>query len=1163
MRKFTSLFALLLCFVASISVQAQEDYSNKVIDVIGDPIVSVDEIDPNAFYLITSVGRHNTDGQYLYETESKDLLFEAVAEGHSSNAAFQFELVDETHVRIKTITGNYFPQRTGSGTFKSSAFEPASFLIEPIEGSDGEFTLQFTNTSSLYLDANAPNISAWGTKSSAGGNGAFRFVYIELGDPTAEMLLDEVLMNIQFDETLYPRDVPGGYPGTLIDACSEAYENACMVQDDYGAYTEEEIVAAANALKNAYEALLAGQIKVEFSAGNYYLVSARIGTSNNMLDSYEDLTAVDAAYSNGTKAVWEENFDATLMGEDANPAYIWKIEAAGTTEEGGENLYTIKNLAFDQYLANQTSASTAYGFTANTSDAAKFTVGTSAAVAGFVYFSNSAVTTANNSLHAATSGKAIVNWTAAAGASAWYVVPVDDETVALMDDKIADMRAEAAQKALNDTLQKYYANAVAAREAGRTFTFDGTNDGKFPVGEGLLLDESQVWVYPADPDENHTAGLFDGEFSGTTTFLHTSWHASVQGTEPHYIQMDLREEVTTLVLKYAVRSDAGTPDVPYTVTLYGTNDASLLSSDTDTIPSSEWENLGDYTLNWQHPLLDADGNAVSVAMRGNMRSLISDAEGAGITSFELPKGYQYVRMAVNTNIQHARTGTLRSNGDGFDYWCISELRAYSAEYDPDCVYAHMDEAAINALESSLAAAKTELANELATQRTIDALKAAYEAFMAVFPDKNKLQAAINEAKSWTTYAVEGVDVGNYIPGSVSTFNATISDAQAAADGVLTYATYNTAMSNLTAATSAFAANLILPETGYYNIQSLTKGAAKDAYLVARNSSTGSKSATSGIGWGYAGANTSDYVNTLWYVQKLENGKFTFKNVATGYYMQNSQTALSGPIAQGAEPAEIGLRAARDTAGIGLNFIISDELGYYGNAQPGGSVFVVWNSANGNDNSAFTFMPAYYEGTMTIQLNKPVSVHTLPYEVMGVQKAYQVAGITDDGTAVALQPITENIPAGTPFVIVADTSVVKTVQAFLVANDAESIAYAREALTVNGLAGTLEPDTIDETCLVMNNLCTELTYAGSPAYQAIAPNSGYFVWATLQEMPAVPATDVMLALSEAMQTGIETILAEPVAPARQGVFTLQGQKVANTRNLPAGVYIVNGRKVLVK
>ncbi len=113
MRKFTSLFALLLCFVASISVQAQEDYSNKVIDVIGDPIVSVDEIDANAFYLITSVGRHNTDGQYLYETESKDLLFEAVAEGHSSNAAFQFELVDETHVRIKTITGNYFPQRTG------------------------------------------------------------------------------------------------------------------------------------------------------------------------------------------------------------------------------------------------------------------------------------------------------------------------------------------------------------------------------------------------------------------------------------------------------------------------------------------------------------------------------------------------------------------------------------------------------------------------------------------------------------------------------------------------------------------------------------------------------------------------------------------------------------------------------------------------------------------------------------------------------------------------------------------------------------------------------------------------------------------------------------------------------------------------------------------
>ena len=1160
MRKFTSLLALVLCFVAGISASAQEDYSNKIIDIVGDPIVSVDEIDADAFYLITSVGRHNTDGQYLYETKSNDLLFEAVAEGHSANAAFQFEIVDDTHVRIKTITGNYFPVYSGSqGTFKSSTLEPATFFIEAIEGSDDQFTLKYTD-SDMYLDANAANLSNWYDKSTAGGNGAFRFVYVELGDPTAEMYLDEVLNEIQFDETLYPRDVPGGYPGELIDAVSEAYEWACEVQDDYGNFSEEEIIEAADNLKAAYETLLNSQIKISFTAGNYYLVNARIGGTGNVLDSYEDLTDVDAAYSDGSKAVWSENFDATLFGEDADPAYIWQFAEAGTDDEG-ETLYTIKNLAYDLYLNNTQAASTVYGFTADVNEAGKFVVGTSTAISGFITFTNTGATSANNSLHAATSGKAVVNWSAASGASAWYVVEVDDETISLMDEKSQELREQAAQQALNDTLQKYLTAATAAREAGRTFIFDGTNDGQFVVGDGLLLDESQVFVYPADPSENNSAGLFDAVYDGSS-FAHTSWHAGVGATEPHFIQMDLGEEVQTLVLKYAVRSNAGTPDIPYVVTLYGTNNESLLSNETDTIPSSEWEELGEYTLAWQYPLLDADGNAVTVAMRSNIRNVISTGEGAGVTTFELPDAYRYIRMAVKYTVQ-ANSNYSRSNGDGFNYWCLSELRAYSATYDPDCVYAHMDQEAIDALENSLEAARLELADELATQETIDELKAAYEAFMAVFPDRNKLQAAIDEAKSWTQHAVEGEEIGNYNAGAVANYNTVIAEAQDAADGVLTFSAYNDAIANLEAAAEAFAAQLILPETGYYNIQSLTTGAAKDAYLVARNTSTGSASATSGLGWNYAGENANDYVNALWYVEKLDNGKFTFKNVATGYYIQNDQTTLSGAVAQGVEPAEIALRAARDSAGLALNFIINAEEGLYGNAQPGGAVFVVWSSAQGNDNSAFTFLPAYYEGTLTLVLDKPISIHTLPFDVMAVDNAYSVAGLTEDGAAVALGAISGTIPAGTPFIIVADTAVTKTIPAFLTANTAEDVTYVREALTVNGLIGTLEPDTITDQFLVMNSQNTELIYAGSARYQAIAANTGYFSWAELQELPTVAVADETIALNEDLLTGISTLVVEPAAAGRQGVFTLQGQKISDTRNLPAGVYIINGRKVLVK
>ncbi len=1178
MRKFTSLLALMLCFFLGISAQAQ----TLVISEIGDPIVDVSELEDGGTYLITSIGRHNSDGWYLYEDASHYLLFESVTEGHDANAALTIEVIDDEHIYIKSQTGYYIPPYADPrGKFQLSNIEKEPLLIQPIDGAEGQFTLTYTTysggstayagASTIYLDADAANLSNWSSISAAGGNGAFRIVPVTLGEPEAYMQLDQVLAEIEFDGSLYQADVPGGYPLELIDACQEAYDAACDIQADYDSYSDEEIIAAAQALRDAYNALLAAQIQVGFEAGNYYLVSARIGTSNNLLDNVDDLTAVDAAYGATSGALWEENFDATLTGEDAEPQYIWQIESAGYNDEG-KGLFTIKNLAMGQYLNSVTVASASYGFTANVDEAAKFVAGTSTAVAGFVTFTNTAVTTEYGALHAAVSGKKVVNWTASSGGSAWYVVPVDDETIAAMDDKIEELQRQAAQQALNDTLQKYFSDATAAREAGRTFTFDGTNDGQFEVGDGLLLDETQIVVNPADPDENNSPGLFDGDY---TSFIHTSWHASVAGTEPHYLQMDLGEEVETLVLKYAVRSNAGTPDVPYVVTLYGTNDESLTvereesgtEGEDDYVaagyaPSSEWEELGQYTLSWQYPLLDADGNTVSVSMRDNIRSVISTGEGAGVTNFELPAAYRYIRMAVNSSIQSVKQGSLRTNGDGFNYWCLSELRAYSAVYDPDCVYAHMDPEAIAELEASLDAAKAELDSEAATQETIDRLKAAYEAFMAVFPDRSQLQSAINDAKTWSENAVEGDEIGNYNSGALDAFRAVIDEAEAALEGTLTYTSYNTAMNNLSAAVSRLAGQLVLPQTGYYTIQSLTTGAANGSYLLARNSSVSTNTSVSGLGWGCADKSTSDYVNTLWYVEKLDNGNYTFKNVATGYYMQNTQTSISGGVAQGEEPCEIGLRAARDTMGIGLNLIINSEEGFFGNAQPGGSVFVTWTSAKGNDNSAWYFEPASFGGLMTLDLTKPVSIYVLPYEVMSYGDTYSVAGVTEDGTAVALNSIT-TIPAGTPFVAVADTSVTKSVQLALTAASPDEVAYVREALTVDGLVGTFEPDTVNELALVMNRNCTELIYAATAAYQVIAPGSGYFIWSALQALPKVSGGDQLLALNEALQTGIENVMLDATPLRRQGVYTLQGQKIADTRNLPAGVYIINGRKVLVK
>ena len=150
--------------------------TSKIISMIGNPIKSVSEINANSYYLLTSVGRHGSDGKFLCEVDNA-LRFDTVTVGHSANAAFQFEIVDDTHFRIRTITGKYFPESGGrSGWFATSMENPATFFIEPILGAEGQFTLQYTDATSMYLDADSENISRWPLKSAANGNGAYRIV---------------------------------------------------------------------------------------------------------------------------------------------------------------------------------------------------------------------------------------------------------------------------------------------------------------------------------------------------------------------------------------------------------------------------------------------------------------------------------------------------------------------------------------------------------------------------------------------------------------------------------------------------------------------------------------------------------------------------------------------------------------------------------------------------------------------------------------------------------------------------------------------------------------------------------------------------------------------------------------------------------------------------
>lgn len=108
--------------------------------------------------------------------------------------------------------------------------------------------------------------------------------------------------------------------------------------------------------------------------------------------------------------------------------------------------------------------------------------------------------------------------------------------------------------------------------------------------------------------------------------------------------------------------------------------------------------------------------------------------------------------------------------------------------------------------------------------------------------------------------------------------------------------------------------------------------------------------------------------------------------------------------------------------------------------------------------------------------------------------------------------------------------------------------------------SLEALSADQTVEPTTNLRYSRIYANlgyAVDYANAAENDNQKMTAYYQLEDAIKNANVVVA-------GVKGIIAEPVAKIQKGVYTLTGVKVAdNAANLPQGLYIVNGKKVIVK
>lgn len=733
-------------------------------------------------------------------------------------------------------------------------------------------------------------------------------------------------------------------------------------------------------------------------------------------------------------------------------------------------------------------------------------------------------------LHCPSDHNAVVVWTTTASASGWVFTPIPESEIEALEGLIA-------QDQLNNKLQDLYDKADAAYLKGFAYTSPATKDGIFTTVPGLVTDASQLFSNAKEESEGSYEALLDDD---PETFFHSSWkNPDISGDNAHFLGVDLGQAVQNVQFKIAKRVNPGDKNqisvqFPKTLTIYACNDT--LTSSTE---AAQWVKQGTVTVTYDSPMY--------------YEAIDSTYQNAvGFATIAMDQAYRFVRLDVTSN-------------NGSKFFCFSGFQAYEATFDEANSMIEVVPAAVRqALETQMAQAKTEIEASAATQETYDALEKAYEDFLAEYPDPTALKALLAEAKAQISGAEEGSAPGYFQAGAIAELQAVVTANEDKVKDIMSKEDIESETAILNDALAVFASKLIVPDVDkYYYIQSESsstdEGTPYHSYMYATGNGTNIK-------WT---ANTTDLAldelpQYVWKLEKQGTG-YVFRNALTGEVINNpKQNDVHLSMSAQADTCAVTFRSAK-VAGV-FNIVLTDNV--FVNAQPGYNNVVTWNEANGLDNSSFTFVEV--DNSFSGYLDWPVAANklqivTLPVSVSvsSGDNCYSVIG--RNGNNLELQAIDGTIEAGTPF-FYQESEGSDQLQLQTVATSYEGLAesWVAEAKTVNGLTGTFAA--LSEIPTGYGILYQYTTIVNSKSGDTVGNNSGYLT-------PALPTTtetgDLQVPIDGTIDA-IGTVTTSAAAQAPVSVYSLSGVKVRSNvksaselRSLPAGIYLMGGKKVLVK
>lgn len=719
-------------------------------------------------------------------------------------------------------------------------------------------------------------------------------------------------------------------------------------------------------------------------------------------------------------------------------------------------------------------------------------------------------------------------------------------------------------------------NAISRGESAYSNAFRYDVDYNSPLITDVNPDfprDGQVWSMPRENDKSWAsyANLLTGGFRCENA-------ADIDNKSGVPLQIDLKDKpVKDFEIKYSVyNSDWIWRESWADITVYATDDETVAGKD-DLTPS-EWKLIGHYT-----------------DLPVNFGSKLGHTRSFNYRIIDADKPYRFFRIMVNKTIMPQAYGRFYVGA-----FNIYEAEA-NAEGSPYNYVEGMKDAA-DRLRNLIAEARTKLDNGTATDGDVEALNAAAKAVENLTPNADQLNALASEVDKYIADYGTGGQWGDVTEDQYFAIQDAVAEADAYDHENPSISDLATRYANLRNAFDLYKSQQKHVETGkWYRIVNtdITRsgtasqgGTADDSHtefgfvqhqvILANRDNRVGTTLTVG-GYDYLAGARADSIDAspyaMWRLVEIpdaEEGAYALQNRATGLYLGQIIPGTNRGMQEEPSPYEMVLLKSGQYAISST----ADNASQYPLHAYGSKALSSWSGitvATSKDSpSSWNFEEVDETELESLAANIPdnsLSIVTLPFaytaEVADINESngimtYAIAGTSDDGSKLNLT-LKTSFEAGEPFFVVANDYT-------LTGEEASSVPFAlpfanefsREAKTANGLVGTFaqaSPRTAGLGYVANNKI------AATDIYTPIAAQTGYIATGQIVN-DASASVDLQLDLPGKIN-GIAAATAAGKGE-KADVYTIDGVLVRKgvnaqeaTKGLRKGVYIISGRKVLVK